>query len=437
MCTVPLTVHDRRLGTLSIGRLGGEPFTACDTELLASVASQVAFSVENSLAFQEIAELKDKLAAEKVYLEDEIRTEYNFEEVIGQSPALKRVLHQVETVAPTDSAVLICGETGTGKELIARAIHDLSRRRQRTLVKVNCAAIPTGLLESELFGHERGAFTGADQRRVGVFELADGATLFLDEVANLPLEAQAKMLRVLQEREFRRIGGQHLIRSDFRLITATNADLTSAVRVGSFREDLFHRLNVVHIHLPPLRERRQDIPLLMSYFIDQKRLRLKRPGVQRVSHQAVDLLMSYDWPGNVRELENVIERSILECPGDVIDTAHLVFGSGSLAQRMSTEDFDLPFRRARQRALASFERLYLFSQLRRYKGRLILVAQHAGVTAKHVREMMKRHGISRRDFRPSLPRGLLAAATRRVPPPALPPPRHQSEVPPVKPAPSP
>jgi len=357
--------------------------------------------------------------------------------LVSRSPQLHRIWGVVQRVAPTDVSVLVTGETGTGKEIIGRLIHKLSPRAAREFVPVDCNAVAPSLLESELFGHERGAFTGADHRRAGVFELADGTTLFLDEVANLPLEAQAKMLRVLQEREFRRIGGQHLIRSDFRLITATNADLTSAVRVGSFREDLFHRLNVVHIHLPPLRERRQDIPLLMSYFIDQKRLRLKRPGVQRVSHQAVDLLMSYDWPGNVRELENVIERSILECPGDVIDTAHLVFGSGSLAHRMSTEDFDLPFRRARQRALASFERLYLFSQLRRYKGRLILVAQHAGVTAKHVREMMKRHGISRRDFRPSLPRGLLAAATRRVPPPALPPPRHQSEVPPVKPAPSP
>ena len=354
--------------------------------------------------------------------------------LISRSPQLHRIWGVIQRVAPTDVSVLVTGETGTGKEIIGRLLHKLSARAAKEFVAVDCNAVAPSLLESELFGHERGAFTGADQRRVGVFELADGATLFLDEVANLPLEAQAKMLRVLQEREFRRIGGRYLIRSDFRLIMATNADLTSAVRAGSFREDLFHRLNVVHIHLPPLRERRQDIPLLMSYFIDQKRLRLKRPGVQRVSHQAVDLLMSYDWPGNVRELENVIETAILECTGDMIEISHLVLGSGLPAQRASTEDCDLPFRLARQRALASFERLYLFSQLRRYKGRIILVAQHAGVTSKHVREIMKRHGISRRDFRPSLRPPMRAAAKPWGPPLDLPPPS-QIEVPPTKPAP--
>jgi len=355
--------------------------------------------------------------------------------LISRSPQLHRLWGVIQRVAPTDVSVLVTGETGTGKEIIGRLIHKLSARAPKEFVAVDCNAVAPSLLESELFGHERGAFTGADHRRVGVFELADGTTLFLDEVANLPLEAQAKMLRVLQEREFRRIGGRCLIRSDFRLITATNADLTAAVRAGSFREDLFHRLNVVHIHLPPLRERRQDIPLLMSYFIDQKRLRLKRPGVQRVSHQAVDLLMSYDWPGNVRELENVIETAILECPGDMIEISHLVLGSGLPAQRVSAEDCDLPFRLARQRALASFERLYLFSQLRRYKGRIILVAQHAGVTSKHVREIMKRHGISRRDFRPSLRAPMRAAAKPWGPSPDLPPPPSQIEVPPAKPAP--
>src|SRR6266516_1012819 len=285
--------------------------------------------------------------------------------LIGRSSQLRRIWDVIRRVAPTDVSVLVTGETGTGKEIIGRLIHKLSGRAAKEFVAVDCNAVAPSLLESELFGHERGAFTGADLRRAGMFEVADGTTLFLDEVANLPLEAQAKLLRVLQEREFRRIGGRHLIRSDFRLVTATNANLTSAVRAGSFRDDLFHRLNVVHIHLSPLRERRQDIPLLMSYFIDQKRLRLKRPGPYRVSHQAVDLLMSYDWPGNVRELENVIETALLECTGDMIEISHLVLGSGLPTERVSAEDCDLPFRRARQRALASCERCSIFSQRRR------------------------------------------------------------------------
>ena len=317
MCTVPLTVHDRRLGTLSIGRLGTEPFTACDSELLASVASQVAFSVENSLAFQEIAELKDKLAAEKVYLEDEIRTEYNFEEVIGQSPALKRVLHQVETVAPTDSAVLICGETGTGKELIARAIHDLSRRRQRTLVKVNCAAIPTGLLESELFGHERGAFTGAIAQRIGRFELADGGTLFLDEVGDIPLELQPKLLRVLQEQEFERLGSTRTRRVHVRVVAATNRNLDEMVAAGTFRNDLYYRLNVFPITLPPLRERPEDIPPLVRYFV-QKFARRMNKRVETVPADAMAALAQYAWPGNVRELENAVERAVILTSGSAL-----------------------------------------------------------------------------------------------------------------------
>src|SRR5438477_3874928 len=310
MCTVPLTVHDRRLGTLSIARLGTEPFTACDSELLASVASQVAFSVENALAFQEIAELKDRLAAEKIYLEDEIRTEYNFEEIVGQSPVLKQVLHQVETVAPTDSAVIIYGETGTGKELIARAIHELSRRRQRTLVKVNCAAIPTGLLESELFGHERGAFTGAIAQRIGRFELADGGTLFLDEVADTPLDPQPKLLRVLQEQEFERIGSTKTIKVDVRLIAATNRDLLRMVDEQRCRDDLYYRLNVFPIHAPPLRERPEDIPALVSYFVQ----RLARPMNRRVEvipSETLDALRRYAWPGNIRELANLIERAMI------------------------------------------------------------------------------------------------------------------------------
>src|SRR3989475_585265 len=303
MCSAPLTVHDRRLGTLSIGRLGGEPFTDCDAELLASVASQVAFSVENALAFQEIAQLKDRLAAEKVYLEDEIRTEYNFEDIIGESSALKRVLHQVETVAPTDSAVLIRGETGTGKELIARAIHDLSGRRGRTFVKVNCAAIPTGLLESELFGHERGAFTGAIAQRIGRFELADGGTLFLDEVGDIPLELQPKLLRVLQEREFERLGSTQTQRINVRLVAATSRDLSQMAAARQFREDLYYRLNVFPIRVPPLRERGEDIPLLVRYSVNKCAHEMNK-RIETVPSEVLGVLRHYHWPGN----DSVAER---------------------------------------------------------------------------------------------------------------------------------
>jgi formate hydrogenlyase transcriptional activator len=317
MASVPLTVHDRRLGALSIGRLGGEPFTVADAELLASVAKQVAFSVENALAFQEIAKLKDKLAAEKVYLEDEIRTEYNFEEVIGQSAALKRVLHQVETVAPTDSAVLIVGETGTGKELVARAIHQLSGRRERTFVKLNCAAIPTGLLESELFGHERGAFTGAIAQRVGRFELADRGTIFLDEVGDIPLELQPKLLRVLQEQEFERLGSTRTKRVDVRVVAATNRNLEEMVAAGTFRDDLYYRLNVFPITVPPLRERPEDIPPLVRYFV-QKFARRMNKRIETIPADAMTALSRYAWPGNVRELENAIERAVILTTGPVL-----------------------------------------------------------------------------------------------------------------------
>ena len=317
MCCVPLTVHDRRLGTLNIGRLGSEPFTAEDAELLAGVANQVAFSVENALAFQEIAELKDRLAAEKVYLEDELRTDYNFEEIIGDSPALKRVLHQVETVAPTDSAVLILGETGTGKELIARAIHDLSGRRERTFVKINCAAIPTGLLESELFGHERGAFTGAIAQRIGRFELADRGTLFLDEVGDIPLELQPKLLRVLQEQEFERLGSTRTKRVDVRVVAATNRNLEEMVAAGTFRNDLYYRLNVFPITVPALRERAEDIPALVRYFVQKFARRMKK-RIETIPADAMAALCRYAWPGNVRELENAVERAVILTSGPAL-----------------------------------------------------------------------------------------------------------------------
>jgi formate hydrogenlyase transcriptional activator len=318
MCSLPLMVHDRCLGTLNVGRQRGGPFSAEDADLLAAVANQIAFPVENSLAFQQIAELKDKLAAEKVYLEEEIRTDYNFEEIIGDSDGLRQALHQVQTVAPTDSTVLICGETGTGKELIARAIHQSSTRRERTLVKMNCAAIPTGLLESELFGHERGAFTGAIAQKIGRFELADHGTLFLDEVGDIPPELQPKLLRVLQEQEFERLGATRTTRVDVRVVAATNRNLEDMVAAGTFRNDLYYRLNVFPITLPPLRERRDDIPRLVRYFV-QKLARSMKKKIETVSAEAMEALCAYGWPGNVRELANAIERAAILTNGPVLE----------------------------------------------------------------------------------------------------------------------
>ena len=309
-CSIPLQSHDRILGTLNIGRLTEHTFTADEVELLTQVAQQIAIAVENGLAYREIAELKEKLNEEKLYLEDEIRTEHNFEEIVGNSAPLTHVLKQVEIVAPTDSTVLIQGETGTGKELVARAIHNLSGRRSRTFVKLNCAAIPTGLLESELFGHEKGAFTGAIAQKLGRFELANGGTLFLDEVGDIPLELQSKFLRVLQEQEFERLGSTRTIRVDIRLVAATNRDLAAMVTDKEFRSDLYYRLNVFPIVNPPLRERAEDIPALVQYFTTKFARRMNK-RIEAISTETMNALSRYHWPGNIRELENLIERAVI------------------------------------------------------------------------------------------------------------------------------
>ena len=314
---MPLITHDRALGTLSLASLRDAAFQQDDVDLLVQVAGQVAIAVENALAFQEIGVLKNKLAQEKLYLEDEIRSEMNFDEIIGEGSSLRAILKQVETVAPTDSTVLITGETGTGKELIARAIHHLSPRRERTFVKVNCAAIPTGLLESELFGHERGAFTGAIAQRIGRFELAHGGTIFLDEVGDIPLELQPKLLRVLQEQEFERLGGTQTIRVDVRLVAATNRDLAEMVAARTFRSDLYYRLRVFPLQMPALRERQEDIPALVRYFVEKHARRMNR-AVETIPSETLDLLVHYSWPGNIRELENLIERAVIVSPGPVL-----------------------------------------------------------------------------------------------------------------------
>jgi len=317
-CIIPLVNHGRVLGRLSISRRTETSFTPDEVEFLSQISGQIAIAVENALAYREISELKDKLAQEKLYLEEEIRSEMNFEQIIGNSSALKHVLQLVETVAPSDSTVLLLGETGTGKELIARAIHDRSQRKDRTLVKLNCAAIPTGLLESELFGHERGAFTGAIGQKIGRMELADKGTLFLDEVGDIPVEIQPKLLRALQEREFERLGSTHTRRVNVRLVAATNRDLEKMIAAREFRQDLFYRLNVFPIRVPPLRERREDIPLLVSYFV-QRLAKQMQKKIEAIPTAVMKGLTAWEWPGNIRELENFIERAVILTRGKSLE----------------------------------------------------------------------------------------------------------------------
>src|ERR1700730_15467901 len=314
ICCIPLTNRARTFGTRNLASRSTDGFSAKDIEFVQQVAAQIAIAVENALAFKEIDVLKDKLAVEKLYLEEEIRTEFNFEEIIGESAPLKRALAQVELVAPAGTTGVILGDTGTGKELIACVIHNLSPRRERTFVKINCAAIPSGLLESELFGHERGAFTGAVSQKIGRFELADRGTLFLDEVGDIPLELQPKLLRVLQEHEFERLGSNRTIKVDVRVVAATNQDLAKQVADRTFRSDLYYRLNVFPIQIPALRERREDVPLLVRYFVQKFSRRLNKV-VEYVPAEAMIALANYSWPGNVRELENFVERAVLLSPG--------------------------------------------------------------------------------------------------------------------------
>jgi formate hydrogenlyase transcriptional activator len=295
-------------------------YSEAHAELLQEVANQVALAVANMRAYEEINALKARLQAENVYLQEEIRAEHNFTEIVGQSSALREVLRQVDQVAPADSTALIMGETGTGKELIARAIHDRSPRQSRPLVKVNCGAISAGLVESELFGHVKGAFTGALTHRDGRFRLADGGTIFLDEVGELPLDTQVKLLRVLQEQEFEPVGSSSTVRVNVRIIAATNRDLGAAVAAGQFRRDLFYRLNVFPVQVPALRERLADLPLLVSFFLERFARKLGRP-TKRVPDSVLRRLAEYDWPGNIRELQNVIERAILLSASDTLELA--------------------------------------------------------------------------------------------------------------------
>jgi formate hydrogenlyase transcriptional activator len=348
LCCVPLISRGAALGTLNVGSRRPDRFLGDDLGFFNQVAGQVAIALDNALSYKRIEELNVRLEEEKVYLEDEIRTDNRFEEIVGQSRALKATLKQLETVAPTDSTVLIYGETGTGKELLARAIHDLSARKQATFVKLNCAAIPTGLLESELFGHEKGAFTGAIAQRIGRFELAHRGTIFLDEVGEIPIELQSKLLRVLQEREFERLGSSRTIRTDARLVAATNRDLGQLVEQRQFRADLYYRLNVFPMTAPPLRERRDDIPLLVRYFVQQYARRMNR-RITSIPTESMNALARYHWPGNIRELQNFIERAVILSTGSALQVPVRELKRGPVGASVVT--LEAAEREAIQRAL--------------------------------------------------------------------------------------
>src|SRR5579864_7641104 len=339
-CALPLISQGRTLGVLTLGSRVENSIRPEDVDFLLRAAGQLAIAIENAIAYSKIASLKDKLAQEKLYLEDEIRGEMDFEGIVGQSSALRHVLNLVETVAPSDSTVLLLGETGTGKELIARAIHDRSRRKDRAFVKVNCAAIPTGLLESELFGHEKGAFTGAITQKIGRLELADQGSLFLDEVGDIPLEIQPKLLRALQEQEFERLGSTHTKKVSVRLVAATNRDLEKMIERREFREDLFYRLNVFPIRIPPLRERPEDIPLLVRYFAQKYGRRMEK-RIESIPTAAMKKLASWHWPGNIRELENFIERAVILTHGSALQIPIAELGgNGKSAPVLGTQQTD-------------------------------------------------------------------------------------------------
>jgi formate hydrogenlyase transcriptional activator len=318
MAVAPLGTSNGPLGLMSMGSKRPYNFGQEDLDILSQISAQISLALDNALAYGRLSASRNRLEDERLYLESEIQAEYNFEDLVGKSPALRKVLEQIEIVAPTGSTVLLRGETGTGKELIARAVHSLSPRRDRTFVRLNCAAIPSGLVESELFGHEKGAFTGALMQKRGRLELADHGTLFLDEIGDIGLELQPKLLRALQEQEFERLGSNKTIHVDVRLIAATHRDLSMMIRNNQFREDLFYRLNVFPIEIPPLRERREDIPLLVHYFVSRLSRRMQK-RIKSIPKPAMDALSNAPWPGNVRELENFVERAVILTQGDELN----------------------------------------------------------------------------------------------------------------------
>ena len=387
LCCIPLTTRKGELGTLNLAGKDAKAFAPEDIGFLQQVAAQVAVALDNARAYREIAQLTEKLASEKLYLQEEIRTQINFEAIIGESPALKRVLSQARTVAPSDATVLILGDTGTGKELIARAIHRMSSRKDGVFVKLNCAAIPTGLLESELFGHEKGAFTGAISQKVGRLELADKGSLFLDEVGDIPLELQPKLLRVLQDQEFERLGGTRTIKVNIRMIAATNRNLAQIVAEKEFRSDLYYRLNVFPIRMPSLSERKTDIPALVRHFV-QKFSRRMNKQIETIPSATMSALVNWEWPGNVRELENLMERSVILSEGAVLNAPLAELRSGSAGV-----DSD--------GTLESLERQYIIRVLRNTGGIIAGprgAAVRLGMKRTTLQSRILKMGISRQEY---------------------------------------
>ena len=389
LCNVPLIAANRVWGSLNVGSAVEKAFSPKDAEYLQQVANQIAAAIQNAHSSREITRLKGRLAQEKRYVEGEIRSESWSDEIVGNSPALKRVLDHASIVASTDSTVLITGETGTGKERVARAIHGMSRRKDRNFIKLNCAAIPTGLLESELFGHEKGAFTGAVSQKVGRLELADKGTLFLDEIGEIPLELQPKLLRVLQDHEFERLGSTRTIRVDVRLISATNCDLARAVKEKEFRSDLFYRLHVFPLHMPALRDRREDIPLLVRHFVEKCAERLNR-RIELIPDEAIEAMLHWSWPGNIRELENFIERSVILSQGNTLLVPLAELQQEAVRSEASPDN-----------TLRSKEREHIIEILRQSRGLLsgaAGAAQRLGLKRTTLQYKMQKLGISRLDY---------------------------------------
>ncbi|MHB1022722.1 MAG: sigma 54-interacting transcriptional regulator [Acidobacteriaceae bacterium] len=392
-CWVPLVNREHTIGTLMVASRNADTFSLREASMLGQIAHQIATSVDNVLAFRQIAELRDRLKQEKLYLEEELNSEHRFEDIVGESKSLKRVLKQIETVAPTDATVLIQGETGTGKELLARAIHRLSPRRERTFIKLNCAAIPAGLIESELFGHEKGAFTGAISQKMGRLELANQGTLFLDEIGEMPLDLQPKLLRALQEREIERLGGTKTISVDVRLIAATNRDLAKLVAEKQFRSDLYYRLKVFPVYAPPLYERREDIPVLVRHFVDKHSRRMGK-AIETIPPDAMEALNRCQWPGNIRELENFIERCVILTRSS---TLHVPLAELESEEQMDRED-ESP-------SLESAEREHILRVLRETNGMIggpSGAAEKLGLKRTTLNSKIKKLGIERRDYISSL-----------------------------------